>query len=383
MNYDKVEYLSAIRYLYNLYMEHKGFVTDEYDASKFMREIVSARGSIDFKEIEEMYAKSIRDGLTKKGVVHTYDKRITEDLIYQRDMHDDEIHKRCCELVSSFDDVTSEECVSLVMKNLKNEFADYYSLQAKLLEESGLYSDQVIDIYNEDNLYGLYGAKGVLLSHRDEAIRALLYTLGINTYVMNMDNCFKEELEDFDYSFMDSLNIKGYSKVSYTELEYIKSNKSNCQKSCNRIRKQIAGITGKLAINGLSHDEILKLTTVKNDFEAALNDKVLEISQYDGIINSTSVINYEGVDLASLSNYDCAVTIRNCFAHNGRIHINGRDENGETLITLTDYDEEGKLSGVVETDLTSLIKFFSSSTFKNAMNKNVSSDDDSIGSKAK
>ena len=379
VNYDKVDYLSAIKYLYNLYVEHKDFVIDQYDANKFMREIVGSRGSFDAKGIEERYAESIRKGLIKKGIVQTYDRRITEDIIYQRAMYDDEIHKRCSELVSSFDDVFSVECVTTVMESLKNEFTDYYSEMSKYLEDSGVYSDQVSDIYNEDNLYGLNAAKGVLLSHRDEAIRALLYTLGINYYVMNMDNCFKLELEDTDYCFMDSLNIKGYSKVAYTELLDIKNNKNNCQKSCNKIRKQLTGITSRLSVSGLSSEETLKLTEVKNDFEGVLNDKLLEISQYDGIINSTDVLNYEGVNLASLSNKNCAVTIRNCFAHNGRVHINGQDENGETLITLTDYDENGELSGVVMTDLTSLIKFFASNTFNDVINNSFVGDEDSVG----
>ena len=87
-------------------------------------------------------------------------------------------------------------------------------------------------------------------------------------------------------------------------------------------------------------------------------------------------MDYDGVKLASLDNSQCATTIRNCFAHCDRIHVDGRDSKGEVLLTLTDYDENGNLSGIVKTDLTSIIKFLSHDTFYKEVNKEIVVEDD-------
>jgi len=95
------------------------------------------------------------------------------------------------------------------------------------------------------------------------------------------------------------------------------------------------------------------------------------IKCYEAIIDNTEVIEIDDKELQESSNIQTANIIRNCFAHCDRIHITGRDKNGETLITLTDYDNDGIISGIVKTDLTSLISFLNNEIFKKEVEKNT------------
>ena len=87
------------------------------------------------------------------------------------------------------------------------------------------------------------------------------------------------------------------------------------------------------------------------------------------IISNIKTAEFSGIKMGSLRNSQCATTIRNCFSHSGRIFVDSKKPGGEIRLVLTDYDEDGKLSGVVQTNLDSLIKFFSHKTFYDVMNQ--------------
>ena len=95
--------------------------------------------------------------------------------------------------------------------------------------EAGTYS--LVVTINENDLYRLCNAMYVFKEEKDDILVALLYALGINTYVVNKEMAFKDELVDSDYDFMDSLDIVGYSKDQYTDLGNLSNRKSSLIKS--------------------------------------------------------------------------------------------------------------------------------------------------------
>ena len=262
---------------------------------------------------------------------------------------------------------------------MKSEFPDYYTEKAIEFKEEGYLPDYIekqFNSFNKDRLALFLRAKGTLIKNMDDVIEALLYTLGINTYVMNKENVFKD-FGDSDYSFMDGLNISGYSKDSYTNLCDVRSKKRKHVKSFNGINKNIGNLDNALA-NISDPNRKSELTLLRNQRAAEASREQAEIIRCDNYINSIDETEYDGVRLASLDNNQCATTIRNCFAHCDRIHVDGRDKNGEVFLTLTDYDENGNLSGIVKTDLTSIIRFLSHDTFYKEVNKEVVAEDTSV-----
>lgn len=369
LNHDKVEYLSKIHYLYSLYDFCSHEVTKEFQTDKFMEKILNDKYRTNAKLIEEKYAQVIKEELEKNGIVLTYDRQITDTIIWGMNIYDDDIHLRCRELTSNYNgDVTSEDYKNYIKNDLKANFSTYYDEQTEIYINRGVYADQVWDIYNSHNLYAINNAKGVLKENRDDVIEALLYTLGINTYVMNKETHFKELTEE-DYSFMDSEYFKGYSHDLYKDdIAVTKQKRSELKKKEKRITKSLNGLQIGIA-KTIDKEELKKK---KNEIIAQTNDlKIItsEISNYDLIINNTEVIDMGDKKLQKAPNALCATIIRNCFAHCDRIHITGRDETGETLITLTDYDNNSEISGIVETNLTSLINFLSHDIFQKEMNK--------------
>ena len=250
-------------------------------------------------------------------------------------IYDEDIYLRCKELTNNYEDNTNDDDYkNYIMNNLKVEFSSYYSELSDIYKARGIYADQVWDIYNSHNLYAINNAKGVLKENRDDVIEALLYTLGKD------------------------------------DIEVVKHKKSDLRKKEKRIIASLNGL--QIGVTKTKDKEELKKK--KEDIISQTNDlnKISnEINFYDSIISNTEVIELGDRKLQKTSNYLCATIIRNCFAHCDRIHITGRDKSGETLITLTDYDNDGKISGVVETNLTSLINFLSHDIFKKEMNKQI------------
>ena len=368
-NHDKVEYISKIHYLYNMYEFCSKEVTSEFQTDKFMEKVLKGKYRYNSKILENQYAKVIKNELESRGIILTYDRQITDGIIWGMNIYDDEIHLRCKELTSNYEGNTdSEDYHEYIKTNLKLEFSNYYDEQTSNYIAAEEYADQVWDVFRSHNLYAINNAKGVLKDNRDDVIEALLYTLGINTYVMNKETYFKKFTEE-DYSFMDSQYFKGYSHDLYKDdIAIVKQRKSELRKKEKRITNSLKGLQ-----IGISK------TTDKKDLEKKKSDVIIqtndlgvitsEISNCDSVINNTEVLEIGDRKLQKANNSLCANIMRNCFAHCDRIHITGRDKFGETLITLTDYDNSGKISGIVETNLTSLINFLSHDLFKKEINK--------------
>ena len=384
INEDKVDYISHMQYLFSIYDMHKGCGKNEYGLEKFIRKMNSYRRNNN--QIEQDYAKEIHDRLSAKGIIHSYDKQITKTVIGYMNCKDEEVYKRCRELCSNFDDPYKDEYMSYIASRLKNEFPEFYQEESDKRRECGVYSDQVQAIFNENDLYRLCNAMYVFKEEKDDILVALLYALGINTYVVNKEMTFKDELVDSDYNFMDSLDIVGYSKDQFTDLGNLTNRKSS-------LIKKFKGITGNIAnldtaIDKMRRDpsdpsklldlsdprvagnpglqKILQLKSQRNN-EALLVGK--EINDCQSIISNIKTAEFSGIKMGSLRNSQCATTIRNCFSHSGRIFVDSKKPGGEIRLVLTDYDEDGKLSGVVQTNLDSLIKFFSHKTFYDVMNQ--------------
>ena len=75
----------------------------------------------------------------------------------------------------------------------------------------------------------------------------------------------------------------------------------------------------------------------------------------------------------TVTNSECATIIRNCFAHTGRIFVESKEAGGEVNVILTDYDTNGNLSGVVKTNVSSLLKYFSHPVFERVVASTKSS----------
>ena len=82
-----------------------------------------------------------------------------------------------------------------------------------------------------------------------------------------------------------------------------------------------------------------------------------EISKYEKIVISR-------IPLEKTENDQTATIIRNCLAHSNRIRIAGFF-NGQIQVTLTDYDNDGNLSGIVYTNLSSILEFLKNEVFEN------------------
>ena len=367
VNYDQVDYLVTLQYLLGMYFMHRDVVRDDYGLSKFMKKIMNSNKVLDHRTIEENYMKAIHDGMLEEGIVHSYDKQITTDIIWNRDYRDGDVFVRCRQLCKDIEDEFLADKKNEIMNILKSEYPDYYANVSSMLEEEGAPSDQVLAVYNENDLYRLGNAKGVIKEQFDEIIIGLLYTLGINTYVVNKETSFST-LNENDYSFMDNLNIKGYSKDSYTRSEEYRQRKRSNSKHISAINNTIQGIKRGIASIVdpiIINDKNTRISLLDRDKKQFENDNVV----CDNYLNNRSDEVYGGINMSSLSNLECATTIRNCFAHGGRIFIDGREPGCDIRLVLTDYDEKGNLSGVVKTDLSSIINFFSNPVLKNAMSK--------------
>jgi len=370
-NHDKVDYISKIYDLCCLYNFCSKKVTTEYNTDKYMKKIVNSKYSTNKRAIEEEYINVVKKELEKKGIKLTYDKQITYHIINSMHIYKDDIHKRCLELTNNYNsEKDSEEYNQYIEETLKKEFPNYYERERKKYIENDMPADQLLEIINTHDLYALNNAKGIFIQHRDAIIEALLYVLGINLYVMNKETHFKD-LTNEEYKFMDKLNFKGYSHDLYKEnISKYKEKRKSLIKSKKRITESIKGL--QIAISKITNADILKK---KKENLIKLTSELISINNsikcYEAIIDNTEVIEIDDKELQESSNIQTANIIRNCFAHCDRIHITGRDKNGETLITLTDYDNDGIISGIVKTDLTSLISFLNNEIFKKEVEKNT------------
>lgn len=367
VNYDKVDYMLSLQYLLNMYMMHKDAVRDEYGLSKFMRRILKSNRVPDSQQIQREYMQAIHDGMLDEGVVHTYDKQITEHILGVMNYYDDDICLRCREICGDQAGEFSEEQIEKIGGVLKREYPERYTKITEELIKNGLPSDQVLSVYNENDLYRLCNAKYVIRDQLDAIVIGLLYTLGINTYVVNKETVFAG-LTDTDYSFMDGLNIQGFSKDAYKICSDKKSKRRSNNSSIKKIDRTIPGIN--CGLSAATDDE--EKTKKRNQIAAMLADrqeKVNENNDLNAYLDGRVDDEFGGVKMTSLANKECATTIRNCFAHSGRIFVDGREPGGEIRLVLTDYDENGNLSGVVKADLSSLISFFSNKVFKDEMDK--------------
>lgn len=366
VNYDKVDYVNAMKYLFEMYMMHKDFVVDDYNLTGFMREILRTNRVPNHMEIEERYAKTIDSEMRKEGLDLCYDKQIAEDLIRQKDSSHSDIHLRCREICGEYENYYSDECLLDVM-GLKREFLEYFNQETLRREARGDYSDQVLEKYDERNLYRLCNAKGVMIQQRDEMLIALLYTLGINTYVVNMETHYKKQLSEADYSFMDSLYFEGYSRKAITKKEEANLQLPNFDKRISELDKKISDISVGLE----SADEVSKKKRIalKEGWEKAKEKEKKEKQEKVDFINYTTERNFAGSSevFGKAVNDDCATIIRNCFAHGGRIFVESHEAGGDSNIILTDFDEDGNLSGIVRTNASSLIKYFSHPVFRRVM----------------
>ena len=226
----------------------------------------------------------------------------------------------------------------------------------------------------------------VFKEERDDILVALLYALGINTYVVNKEMAFKDELADSDYDFMDSLDIVGYSKDQYTDLGNLSNRKNSLIKSFKGITGNIANLDKAIEkmridpsdptklldlsdprlVNNPGLQKILALKSQRNNEALMVGN---EINKCQSTISNIRTAQFGDTMMGSLRNSQCATTIRNCFSHGGRIFVDSKKPGGEIRLVLTDYDEDGQLSGVVQTNLDSLIKFFSHKTFYDVMNQ--------------
>ena len=365
VNYDAVDYLNSMQYLFSMYDMHKDAVRDDYKLSRFM-DIILRSSYVDTQRIQNAYLKAIYFGMLEEGIVHTYDEQITEDIIRFCEYRDDDIYLRCRELCEEYYD----EEISKVGDILKKEFPDIYKEATSELKRRKAPSDQVLSVYNENDLYRLCNAKGVINNEMNEIIVGLLYTLGINTYVVNKETKFLELTED-DYSFMDGLNIKGYSKDVHTFCVEKRNKRSGNNKTIKSIDRNLSGLNAY--INAATDPSIVKekrnVIAEQLGFRQDRIDENKELNEYlDGRVDAE----FGGIMMSSLRNLECATTIRNCFAHSGRIFVEGREPGGEVKLVLTDYDENGNLSGVVKTNLSSLIEFFNNPIFKKAIDEKTS-----------
>ena len=368
-NHDKTNYLSKIYYLCSLYDFCSKAITTEYQTDKYMEKIVNQKYRTNNNLLEEEYARVIKNELENKGILLSYDKQITNSIIWGMNMYDEDIYLRCRELTNNYSgDINSTEYFEYIKEKLKKEFPNYYEELSAKYTENGICYDQVWDIFKSHNLYALNNAKGLLIQNRDDIIEALLYTLGINTYVMNKETYLKD-LNDEDYSFMDKLYFKGYSHDLYNnDIAIIKQKRSEYKSRQKRLTKSLNGLQIGLTKSKDADDINKKQQDIVNQ-TTNLNLINNEILKCDSIINNTEIIDVDNRNLQKTSNSLCASIIRNCFAHCDRVHITGRDKYGETLLTLTDYDNNGQISGIVKTNLTSLIGFLTHDILKNAINK--------------
>ena len=323
--------------------------------------------------IEALFIERCLKRMEDSEIPESYNEQITQAIFNDMEFVDDDVHRRCGELYESVSsEYFNDDDFEFIMGKLVEEFPDYYAEQTVELKEQGQlpdYVDKMLNYYNKDKLHVFNMAKKMLIKNMDDVIEALLYTLGVNTYVMNKETVFKD-FDDSDYSFMDGLNIRGYSKDSYTNLCDVRSVRRRHLKSYNGINKNIENLDNAL-IHISDPNKKSELTILRNQRAGEASSELAEISRCDNFINSVQEMEYDGVRLASLDNSQCATTIRNCFAHCDRIHVDGRDRTGEVFLTLTDYDENSNLSGIVKTDLTSIIKFLSHDTFYKEVNKEV------------
>ena len=384
INSDKVDYISHMQYLFSIYDMHKGCGKNDYGIDKFIKQINSYRRNN--LKIEQDYATEIHNRLSANGVVHSYDRQITEMIIACCNSKDEDVYRRCRELCSKFDDPKKDEYFKYICDVLKSEFPEFYQDESDKRKECGIYSDQVQEIFSEKDLYRLCNAMYVFKEERDDILVALLYALGINTYVVNKEMTFKEELNDTDYDFMSSLDIVGYSKDQYTELGNLTNRKNTLIKKFKGVSGNIADLDRaieKMRIDPsdptklldlsdprlVNNPELQKLIALKNQRNHDALAIGSDLNKCQSTISGIKTENFSGTMMGSLSNSQCATTIRNCFSHGGRIFVDSKKPGGEIRLVLTDYDEDGKLSGVVQTNLDSLIKFFSHKTFYDVMNQ--------------
>ena len=365
VNYDAVDYLNSMQYLFSMYDMHKDAIKDDYKLSRFM-DIILRSGRVDTQKIQNAYLKAIYFGMLEEGIVHSYDEQITENIVRVCEYYDDDIYVRCRELCEEY----YEEELSKVTEVLKKEFPDIYMEATSELKRRRAPSDQVLSVYNENDLYRLCNAKGIINNEINEIIVGLLYTLGINTYVVNKENNFLE-LTETDYSFMNGLNIKGYSKDAFDKYVVLNSRKKKAENSIDMIDDTIKGINigiSRTADPAIITDKRNRIAVLQTDRQRIEKEK----EDFELLLKGRVDRSFADVNMSELSNVDCATTIRNCFAHSGRIFVESREPGGEFNLILTDYDEKGNLSGVVKTDLSSLIEFFSHPVFKKTMDEKAS-----------
>ena len=88
-NHDKVEYISKIHYLYQMYDFCSKEVTKEFQTDKFIKKVLDGRNRTKLKLIEDKYAEVIKNELENNGVVLSYDRQITEHIIWGMNIYDE------------------------------------------------------------------------------------------------------------------------------------------------------------------------------------------------------------------------------------------------------------------------------------------------------
>lgn len=359
-NRDKIENLSKIYSLYDLYTTFSKIVIDEFQTSKFMEIIAKDFQNINHKEIEDEYAKVIKEELEQKNIELTYDNQITDDIIWGMNIsfYDDEIYNRCRELTKEYKgDIKSKEYHQYIKENLKKEFSDYYRFESNYLYRVDAYPDQVLEEIHKHDIYAIKKVEHKIQEKIFDITESLLYIIGINLYVMNKEPHFKE----LDYSFINTLDIKCYSNDLYREhLGKLESERSDLNSSIKNLEKTINGIAKGLLDKPNNQKKLLDKAKKELELKQTkqkLKELEKEISKYEKIVISR-------IPLEKTENDQTATIIRNCFAHSNRIRIAGFF-NGQIQVTLTDYDNEGNLSGVVYTNLSSILEFLKNEVFEN------------------
>lgn len=289
--------------------------------------------------------KAIHITRTQNGEEHTYIDDFFNEIVYSenRDFKFLTIRKYAINYMKTKnkESLSFKEKKSIIenYKSLYNMYCETAKTKNKPSKED---KETFKKLFNKRNLNRLIRYCSL---QKEQMLIGLLYTYGINVYVLS-----KEQESEFeaDYDIFDFYNMNLYTAERTRDLDVLNRNIKIKKASKKRLENIIKPGTPD-AIKSQFNDSIKKL-----------NAEIEKLQKSLPIDKSTIRIGGQTLTIDNDDNEKKATVIRNCLAHNGRIKIakqHTSENNQQIVLNLIDLNEKGKTTALIQCTLNDLLKF--------------------------
>ena len=245
------------------------------------------------------------------------------------------------ELSYKFDYLTYEN--EEILKEAKRRCPHLFEKYSVILANENALSDQDIKTLNSLPLDEIRSLNQTLNWGKEQLIKMVIYLAGINCYVLNKESIYDAESNIYDSIIDDS--FKAYSKTVYEHEHRIL--RQSLEKIENKLQKQY-----NMRFSDKTPEHvIMKYNEETKNLEESKQQVEEELSKFEvKTIDDTNMVRVDKKATSTL--------IRNSISHPERIEVLS-----DLTIKLNDYDNLGKLAGVVYVPFDNLLNFFLNDAF--------------------